>query len=169
MNTVRTLFGHLWEHYLYQIPLRRKLLYAIMATLFLLVGVFSLFTIYYFSSFAEEQLLNSATETFDQTVIALNHTFLTYDKTTLGLARGDTFDRLMGTDLSHYTTEQLVPVRQSLEKAIFAAIPDHTEAFSSPHWRDSPFLRSRSRVSTSSQRIWSLKSVSRPTTGPVST
>lgn len=111
--------------YLYEIRLQTKLIIAFFVMSLALLGISSLVIMEYVSSFVEKQLLNSATETFDQTTTSLQNTLFTYDQISAGIARSGLFNEVMSKDMEHYTIGQITMARQDFERNIFALLQSH--------------------------------------------
>ena len=130
MKKVLSLFHKAVYKYLYEIRLQSKLLLAFCAMSLVLLLSSSLLVMWYVSSVVEKQLLNSATETFDQTTTSLQYTFSIYDQISTGLATSYLFDNLMKQDMENYTPNQISTARQDFERFIFASIRDHVSSTS---------------------------------------
>lgn len=111
--------------YLYELRLQSKLVIAFFIMSFILFFISYFCISSYVTSFIEEQLIDSATETFDQTTTALQNTFYTFEQISTGLARGRLFDELMSTNMENYTPGQITQTRHDFEQEIFALLRNH--------------------------------------------
>ena len=124
------LFRKLIHSYFYEIRLQNKLLLAFLSMSLLLLGIFSSVIISHVSSFAENQLLQSATETFQQTTASLENTFYSYEQISPGLANSYLFDDLMKQDMNQYTPGEITVIRQNFERSVFASVQNHVNSTS---------------------------------------
>jgi len=124
MQKIHDLFQKNLKHLQYRFSLRFKIQITFAITFFVLFLFMMITMTRYVSHFVEQQLLNSATEIFNQTNSSVQSTFFSYERLTLGSARSKVFDDLMSRDLSDSTAAERLTIRQEFEKSLYSFIPD---------------------------------------------